>query len=151
VRVKASECLQIREGITQTGHSLNNINLDSFQMSIRPQKKIYRSLIVILLVGLLVLGIGFIFFTNFFLQSIKSSPQQTPEQARLNKDLLLLGITMVAGLPAIGIGTYLMWLGNQKRITSPKMKGPLLMVSGGLIIVCSLVLPLVVWWMSQTL
>ncbi|UCE62619.1 MAG: hypothetical protein JSU59_06935 [Nitrospirota bacterium] len=119
-------------------------------MSIPSQKR-YRSLIVILSVGLLVLGIGFIFFTHSFLQSIKPSPQQAPDQARLNKDLLLLGITMVAGLPAIGIGTYLAYLGNQIRITSPRMKGPLLMVSGGLIIVCSLVLPLVVWWMSQTL
>ncbi|MDX1410844.1 MAG: hypothetical protein R3351_01685 [Nitrospirales bacterium] len=114
-----------------------------------PIPKRYRFLVVMLLVGLLVLGIGFIFFTHSFLQSIKPSPQLGPDQARLNKDLLLLGITMVAGLPAIGIGTYLAYLGNQIRITSPKMKGPLLMVTGALIIVCSLVLPLVVWWMSQ--
>ena len=119
-------------------------------MSIRPQKR-YRFLIVILSVGLLVLGIGFIFFTHSFLQAIKSSPQQTPEQARFNKDLLLLGITMVAGLPAIGIGTYLVYLGNQMRLTSPIMKGPLFMIFGVLIIVSCLVLPLLVWWMSETL
>jgi len=119
-------------------------------MSILPQKR-YRFLIVILLVGLLVLGIGFIFFTNSFLQAIKTSAQQSPEQAPINRDLLLLGITMLAGLPAIGIGTYLAYLGNPIGITSPRMKGPLLMVSGGLIIICSLVLPLVVWWMSQNL
>ena len=117
-------------------------------MAISIPKK-YRFLIVMLLVGLLVLGIGCIFFTHFFLQSIQSSPQLAADQARLNKDLLLLGITMMAGLPAIGIGTYLAYHGHQIWTTSSTMKGPLLMVSGALIIVCSLILPLVVWWMSQ--
>jgi hypothetical protein len=108
--------------------------------------------------------------THSFLQGIKPSATQSPEQAALNTDLLLLGITMFAGLPAIGIGTYLAYSGNQIRMTSPmpqtetgrvaddqiikgtpaKMKGTLLMVSGGLIIVCALVLPIMVWWISQS-
>jgi hypothetical protein len=125
---------------------------------------------VIMLVGLVVLGVGLFLLTNSFLQAIKPSAQQSPEQAPIDTGLLLLGITMLAGLPAIGIGTYLAYSGNQIRITSPipqtetgrvvdpqiikrtspRIKGPLLIVSGGLIIVCALVLPLVVWWMTQT-
>ena len=131
--------------------------------------KKYRILLVTMLVALVVLGVGLIVFTQSFLQAIKPSAQQSPEQARINTDLLLLGITMLAGLPAIGIGTYLAYSGNQIRTTSPipqtetgrvvdaqiikgtsaKMKGILLMVSGSLIIACGLVLPVVAWWMSQ--
>ena len=118
-------------------------------MPINLNKK-FRILLVTMLVGLVVLGVALILFTNSFLQAIKPSAQPSLERTPINTDLLLLGITMLAGLPAIGIGTYLAYSGNQIRITSPRMKGPLLMVSGGLIIVCGLVLPLVVWWMSQT-
>ena len=119
-------------------------------MSFLPHKR-YRLLMVVLVLSLLILGTGVILLTQTFFQSIQPSLQQTSEQSGLNKDLLMLGITMVAGLPAIGIGTYFVYLGNQIRFTSPRMKGPLFMVFGGLIIVSCLVLPLLVWWMSETL
>jgi len=129
----------------------------------------YRILVIILFVSLLVFGIAFLLLTNSFLQALKPSAQKFPEQTPFNKELLLLGITMVAGLPAVGIGTYLAYLGNQMRVKSsipqtntgerlaskiPKgslvhIRGPLLMVSGGFIILCALALPLVVWWMSD--
>ena len=119
-------------------------------MSVRPPNR-YRLLTIALFVSLLILGAGLILVAHSFLHSITPFPQQTPDEGGLNKELLLLGITMMAGLPAIGIGTYLAYLGNQSRISSSRMKGPLLMVVGSLIIVCSLSLPIVVWWMTQTL
>ena len=108
-----------------------------------------RILIAILFLSLLVIGTGLILLTHSFLDAIKPSPQQTLNQVRLNKNLLLLGMAMIAGLPAIGIGTYLAYFGSQIRTTSSSMKGPLLMVAGILIIVISLALPIVLWRMTQ--
>lgn len=136
---------------------------------IRSNKK-YRIIMITLLLGLVVLGIGLIVFTNSYIQELEHIAQQAPDQALRDTGLLLLGITMLAGLPAVGIGAYLGYLGNQVLSTGQfpppgtrvivdthvvqgfpaKVRGVLVMVLGSLVILCGLGLPIVVWRLIQT-
>lgn len=145
------------------------MNRDPSSRTIRSEK-IYRIMVVTLLLGTAALGVGLILFANTFLQALEPSAQESPGQAWMTRGLFLLGITMLAGLPVIGLGTYLAYLGHQLRTTcqvsqpepgasvecqftngiSAKMRGTLLTACGGLMILSALVLPLVVWWMTQT-
>ena len=94
----------------------------------------------------------------------------TRSSLQKNTGLLLLGITMLAGLPAVGMGTYIAYLGNRIRVTGQipppgtrvivdthvikgtpaKVRGAICMVLGGLVIVCGLGLPIVAWRLIQT-
>ena len=114
-----------------------------------PRSQRYRSLAIFISLGILVIGIGLLFLTYTALNDINPSLQSRSGSSLLKKDLLFLGVTMIAGLPAIGIGTYLAYLGNQMRGTSQLLKGSLLMVSGSVLIVSCLVIPIIVWWMTQ--
>ena len=115
-----------------------------------PRSQRYRSLAIFISLGILVMGIGLLFLTYTALNDINPSLHSRSGSSLPKNDLLFLGITMIAGLPAIGIGTYLAYLGNQMRVTSPSLKGSLLMVAGFFLIVSCLILPILVWWMTQS-
>ncbi len=129
----------------------------------------YRWLILIMLAAMLILGWVFLQFTESYIQGLKELSQESPEQA-LNKSLfLLVFIAMAAGFPAVGIGAYFLYQGNQIRVAqkfpttgsrvtidTPIIEGPrailrgqLLMAGGGLVIISGLALPLVAWWISE--
>ena len=136
---------------------------------IRSDKK-YRMMVIVLLVGVVVIGMGLILFTNTYIHELEQVAQQAPEQALMNTGLLLLSITMLAGLPAVGIGTYVIYLGNRIRVTGQipppdtrvvvdttvitgkpaRVRGMILMVLGSLVILCGLGLPIVFWRLMQT-
>ena len=135
----------------------------------RSDKK-YRRMVILLLLGVVTIGIGLILFTNTYIHELEQVAQQTPEQARMNTGLLLLSMTMLAGLPAVGIGTYVIYLGNRIRITGQipppdtrvvvdttvikgkpaRVRGIVLMGLGSLVILCGLGLPIVFWKLMQT-
>ena len=78
---------------------------------------------------------------------------------------------MAAGFPSIGMGTYLLYLGNQIRVTeqfssprsrivvdspikkgfSARVRAQVLMVCGSLVIMSGLGLPLLAWWFAENL
>ena len=142
---------------------------DPSSTMIRSDKN-YRIMVMTLLVGLVVFGTVLILFTNTYIQELQQVAQQAPEQVPMNTGLLLLGITMLAGLPAVGIGTYMAYLGNQIRATchipppgtrvvvdtqvikgtSAKVRGTVLIVLGSLMILCGLGLPIVAWSLIPT-
>ena len=135
----------------------------------RTDKK-YRMMVIFLLLGAVAIGIGLILFTNTYIHELEQVAQHAPEEALMNTSLLLLGITMLAGLPAVGIGTYVIYLGHRIRITeqipppgtrvvvdttvikgkAARVRGIVLMVLGGLVILCGLGLPIVFWKLMQT-
>ena len=135
----------------------------------RSDKK-FRIVVVGLLFGVAALGMGLILFTNTYIHELEQVVQQAPEQALRNTSLLLLGMTMLAGLPAVGIGTYVIYLGHRIRITEQipppdtrvlvdttvikgtpaRVRGIVLMVLGSLVILCGLSLPFIFWKVMQT-
>ena len=135
----------------------------------RSDKK-YRMMVILLLLGMVGIGIGLILFTNTYIHELERVAQQAPEQARRNTSLLLLGMTMLAGLPAVGIGTYVIYLGHRIRITEQipppdtrvvvdttvitgkvaRVRGLILMGLGGVVILCGIGLPIVFWKLMQT-
>ena len=141
-----------------------------------PQKvmtasKKYRWLIIILFFVMLLLGLVFLQLTESYIEELRELSQRSPEQAMNKTAFLLVFISMMAGFPAIGMGTYLIYNGNQIRITrqfpSPgtrvivdtpvlegsraSLRGQLLMICGGLIVVSGLALPVVAWWLTESL
>ena len=142
---------------------------DSSPTVIRSDKK-YRMMVMLLLGGMVVIGMALILFTNTYIHELEQVAQQAPEQALRNIGLLLLSITMLAGLPAVGIGTYILYLGYRIRVTGQipppdtrvvvdttvikgrpaRVRGMILMVLGSLVILCGLGLPIVFWKLMQT-
>ncbi len=136
---------------------------------IHPANKKYRLVVLLLFFGMVVLGVVFIQLTESYIQELKQLSQESPQQAINKSAFLLVFIAMMAGFPAIGIGTHLLYHGNQIRLSqqfpspgsrvivdTPIVEGPravlrgqLLMCGGGLVIISGLVLPIVAWLMTQ--
>ena len=132
----------------------------------KPFQHNYRMVMVIVCVSFLLFGVAFFLLTNAFLQTLNTPIQTNSDLSPMKEDLLVLGISMIAGLPAVGIGAYVAFQGSQLRgralkqplsrgenldpkptgVTSNKIRGILLMVLGGLITFSGFILPLVVWW-----
>ncbi|GJL63623.1 MAG: hypothetical protein NPIRA04_22770 [Nitrospirales bacterium] len=131
----------------------------------------YRWIVLFILAGMILLGLVFLQFTESYIQELKSVSQEAPQEAFATSTFLLVGIAMVAGFPAIGIGTYLLYQGNQIRVaqsfrtpgsrvmvdppiakrSSARMRGEALMVCGGLVIMSGLGLPILAWWLAENL
>ncbi len=131
----------------------------------------YGWLFVLVVLAMLALGWAFMEFSNSYIHELKQLSQSPPEQAFNASTFFLVVLAMVAGFPAVGIGTYVTYQGNQIRqaqqIPLPvsrvregtqMMKGPrallrgrLLILCGGLLILSGLVLPLIAWWASENL
>ena len=136
----------------------------------RSSKK-YRWLIIVIFFAMLLLGLIFLQLTELYIEDLRELSQKSPEQAMNKSFFLLVFISMMAGFPAVGMGTYLIYQGNQIRITrqfpspgtrviidTPIIEGPraimrgnLLMVGGGLVVISGLALPIVAWWLTENL
>ncbi len=76
-----------------------------------------RTLLGGLLAILAVCGGMFIYFTMEYLSSVtQSDTPVTPEIVRQIK-FLILAVTMMAGMPAVGMGAYVMYIGTKIRAT----------------------------------
>lgn len=133
--------------------------------------KKYRWLIIILFFAMLLLGVVFLQLTESYIEDLRELSQKSPDQAMDKTAFLLVFISMMAGFPAVGMGTYLIYNGNQIRtsrqfpspgtrvsVDTPIVEGPravlrgrLLMVCGGLIVISGLALPIVAWWLTENL
>lgn len=121
---------------------------------------------VVMMLGVLALfGGALIYFTMEYLSSVTQS-DALPTPATTNQiGLLLLVVTMMAGLPTVGFGAYVMYVGSRIRVTGQwppagmgfQSKSPMelgrradlfgfaAMGLGGLLAVCGLTLPLLGW------
>jgi len=131
----------------------------------------YRWLVLFIFVGMIILGVVFLQFTESYIQELKSVSQEAQQEPFDTSTFLFVFIAMAAGFPAIGIGTYLLYQGNQFRVAPPfpslgsrvmvdtpimksssvRMRGHALMVGGSLVILSGLGLPILAWWLAENL
>ena len=118
-----------------------------------------------MIVTLAIFGGALIFFTMEFLSQV-IRPDRPPSEAMGHQiGILLLVVTMLAAMPAVGMGAYVMYIGSRIRLTrqwppagmgfqavAPVMLGDraafisaMVMGLGGVLVVCGLVLPIFAW------
>lgn len=128
-----------------------------------------RPLLLVMIVTLAIFGGALMYFTMEFLSQV-TRPDSPPTEAMSHQiGMLLLVVTMLAGMPAVGMGAYVMYLGSRIRVTkqwppagmgfraeAPVMLGDrstllgaLVMGLGFLLVVCGLALPFVAWQLGN--
>ncbi|HSF09730.1 MAG TPA: hypothetical protein VLA60_09960 [Nitrospirales bacterium] len=128
-------------------------------------KSFNRPFLLVMLVTLLVFGGALVYFTMEYLSQVTNPDITLTESTGHQISMLLLVVTMLAGMPAVGMGAYVMYLGSRIRLTqqwppagmgfgaeTPVMLGDRATLVGwgvtGLgfvLVVCGLILPVVGW------
>lgn len=76
-----------------------------------------RTFLVILLGTLTVFGGALLFFTLEYLESM-TDPAPQPTQETIHRvGFLMLAVMALAGMPAVGFGAYVMYVGSRIRLT----------------------------------
>lgn len=106
-----------------------------------------------------------IFFTMEFLSQITRADTSSPEATGFRIGIFLLVVTMLAGMPAVGMGAYVMYIGSRIRATQQwppagmgwraeshimlgdraTLVGILVMGLGFVLVVTGLILPFIGW------
>lgn len=76
-----------------------------------------RTLLVIMLGTLTVCGGALLYFTLAYLESISEIGPQPGQDLIRQAGLLMMGVMALAGLPAVGFGAYVMYVGSRIRLT----------------------------------
>lgn len=131
-------------------------------------KSFNRPLLLVMLVTLIIFGGGLVYFTMEYLSQV-SKPDIPIDAMGHQIGMWLLVVTMLAGMPAVGMGAYVMYIGSRIRVTQqwppagmgfraevPVMLGDRatlvgagVMVLGCVLVVCGLTLPVVAWKLSR--
>ncbi len=134
-------------------------------------KSSQKTLLVMMLVTLTIFGGALIYFTMEYLSSVtQGDVPPTPETIH-QIGLMLLVVTMMAGLPTVGMGAYVMYIGSRIRATGQwlpagmgfQSKAPVMlgdranlvafstMGLGGILVMTGLFLPLLGWRLMNML
>ncbi|MGD9851076.1 MAG: hypothetical protein AB7T38_07405 [Nitrospirales bacterium] len=132
-------------------------------------KRTNRTLLVIMLGTLTVFGGTFLFFTLEYLESM-TEPVPQPTQDTIHRiGLLMVAVMALAGMPAVGFGAYVMYVGSRICLTGqwppagmgfraapPTMLGDragwigvIVMGMGLVLILAGLGLPILGWRLGQ--
>ena len=80
-------------------------------------KQTNRTLLVIMVGTLAIFGGALIYFTMEYLEAI-SDPAFQPAQETIHQiGLIMVVVAALAGMPAVGFGAYVMYLGSRIRVT----------------------------------
>lgn len=121
--------------------------------------------LLMMLVTLVVFGGALVYFTMEYLSQVTKPDITLAESTGHQLRMLLVVVTMLAGMPAVGMGAYVMYLGSRIRLTqqwppagmgfgaeTPVILGDRATLVGwgvtGLgfvLVVCGLTLPVVGW------
>jgi hypothetical protein len=132
-------------------------------------KKTNRTLMIIMAVTLAVFGVALVYFSMRYLEGATVPPPTSPADSGHPLGMFVLVITMLGGLPAVGFGAYVMYVGSRIlatrqwppagmgwRAPSPVMLGTragwvggVVMVLGFLLIAVGLSLPWLGWRLSE--
>ncbi|MCA9471682.1 MAG: hypothetical protein MRJ96_12290 [Nitrospirales bacterium] len=143
--------------------------MPSFSKSVSA-KPWFGWLVFLILLGMILLGWIFLQLTETYLGELKGLSPDVPQPSFDTSAYLLILISMAAGFPAVGIGTYFLYRGHRMRVTQQRSvsknlaiehapvigstraitRGLVLMISGGLIIISGLAMPLIVWRLAET-
>ena len=130
----------------------------------------YRWIVLVILFLMVLLGLLFLQLTETYIEELKRLSQDAPQQALDKSAFLFVFVSMAAGVPAIGIGAYFLYQGYRIRVTqqcplpdsrvivdTPIIEGPraimrghILMICGGFIIISGLALPIIAWRLTET-
>jgi hypothetical protein len=128
-----------------------------------------RPLLLVMIVTLAIFGGALIYFTMEFLSHVTPLDSPPTEAMGHQIGMLLLVVSMLAGMPAVGMGAYVMYLGSRIRATqqwppagigfrakAPVMLGDraarvgaVVMGLGFVLVVCGLTLPFVAWQLGN--
>jgi len=130
-----------------------------------------KTLMVSLLAILALFGGAFIYFTMEYLSSVTQG-DLTPTPETIHQiGFMFLAVTMMAGMPAVGMGAYVMYLGSRMRATGQwppagmgfQSKSPVILGArtnlvsfsamglGGILVLAGLFLPLLGWRLMNML
>ncbi|GJL60410.1 MAG: hypothetical protein NPIRA03_32670 [Nitrospirales bacterium] len=124
-----------------------------------------RPILLVLLVTLLVFGGALIYFTMEYLSQVTKADFSSFKTMEHQIGMWLLVVTMLAGMPAVGMGAYVMYIGSRIletqqwppagmgfRAEAPVMLGDRatfvgwgVMGLGFVLVLCGLMLPVVGW------
>jgi hypothetical protein len=123
-----------------------------------------RPFLLVLLVTLLVFGGALVYFTMEYLSQVTQPGIPLTDSTGHQIRMLLLVVTILAGMPAVGMGAYVMYLGARIRLTQqwpppgmgfgaelPVMLDRATLVGWGVtglgffLVVCGLLLPVIGW------
>jgi len=124
-----------------------------------------RPVLLVMLVTLIIFGGALVYFTMEYLSQVTKPDLPSIETMSHQIGMWLLVVTMLAGMPAVGMGAYVMYLGSRIcatqqwppagmgfRAEAPVMLGDRatlvgggVMVLGFVLVVCGLTLPVVGW------
>lgn len=76
-----------------------------------------RPFLLVMLVTLVVFGGALVYFTMEYLSQATKPDITLAESTGHQLRMLLLVVTMLAGMPAVGMGAYVMYLGSRIRVT----------------------------------
>jgi hypothetical protein len=128
-----------------------------------------RPLLLVMLVTLIIFGGALVYFTMEYLSQVTKPDIPSIDSMGHQIGMWLLVVTMLAGLPAVGMGAYVMYIGSRIRVTqqwppagmgfraeAPVMLGDRatlvgvgVMVLGCVLVVCGFTLPVVAWKLSR--
>jgi hypothetical protein len=77
----------------------------------------HRRLLLVMMITLALFGGALIFFTMEYLVQVTQPDTPSTETLHFQIGMLLLVVTMLAGMPAVGMGAYVMYIGSRIRAT----------------------------------
>ena len=124
-----------------------------------------RPLLIVMIFTLVIFGGALIYFTMEYLSQVTQPDKPPPEAMSQQIGMWLLVVTMLAGMPAVGFGAYVMYIGSRIRVTQQwppagmgfraeapvllgnraMLVGAVVMGLGFVLVVCGLILPVVGW------
>ncbi len=130
-----------------------------------------KTLMVSLLTILALFGGAFIYFTMEYLSSVTQGDAPPTPEIIHQIGLMFLAVTMMAGMPAVGMGAYVMYIGTRIRATGQwppsgmgfQSKSPVVLGArtnlvsysamglGGILVLTGMFLPLLGWRMMNML
>jgi hypothetical protein len=134
-------------------------------------KSSQKTLLVMLLITLTIFGGALIYFTMEYLSSVTQGNAPPTSETIHQIGLMLMVVTMMAGLPAVGMGAYVMYIGSSIRATGQwppagmgfQSKTPVMLGTrtnlvafstmglGGILVMTGLFLPLLGWRLMNML
>lgn len=132
-------------------------------------KKFFKSpVLLVMLVTLIIFGGALVYFTIEYLSQVTKPEFPSIDAMGHQVGMWLLAVTMLGGMPAVGMGAYVMYIGSRICVTQQwppsgmgfRAKRPVMLGSvarlvgsgvmglGFVLVVCGLILPVVAWKLS---
>jgi hypothetical protein len=127
--------------------------------------------LLVMLVTLIIFGGAMVYFTKAFLSQVTQPDLPSFGAMGDHIGMWFLVVTMLAGMPAVGMGAYVMYMGSRIRVTQQwppsgmglraeppvilgdraGLVGSGVMGLGFVLVICGIILPVVAWNLSRAI